>query len=90
MSVISPSTPEVDAIPGCRTAVIASIWSWLEGLKGRLFAGRADEFLRNLDQRTREDFGVASWDRDESPISQTRAIPEGMLRDAFSWLRFSK
>ncbi len=89
MSVISPSVPEGVAITGYRTVIMASIRSLLEGLNGRLFAGRADEFFRSLDEQTREDFGVTPCERDVSADEHSQ-IPEGLLREIFSWARFSK
>jgi hypothetical protein len=90
MTVISHSSPQPAAIPGYRSAVAAGIRSWLDGLDQRLRAARVDEFLRSLDKRAREDFGIDSYDSEQSSTVAAGKNLGGLLREVFTWTRFSK
>jgi len=90
MTMISSTVPEPVAILSPHHPVRSRFLSWLKRINQELCAQRTQAILRNLDNRTREDFGAASCDRDEAMANEAGGKTKGLPREAFSWTRFSK
>jgi vacuolar-type H+-ATPase subunit E/Vma4 len=88
-TVINPPATNRAATGRISSALIAAINDWLERVKERLTAQAVEEILSNLDNQTREDFGVLS-ERKNASSDITREVSGEFLREIFSWTRFSK
>jgi hypothetical protein len=89
MNMISRSVPRLPALQSYRPFIVVRC-SWLRILEERLQLGHECEFLRTLDQGVRGDLGLVSNGREEWRAGEARKEPRGLLREVFSWTRFSK
>jgi hypothetical protein len=89
MSMISRTAPRFPTL-SLNRAFFAALSSWLLILKEQLRVGWERECLRTLDQRVKEDLGLASSNRLVLPAGDAPKEISGPLLEIFSWTRFSK